>query len=225
MLKKIQQMKRIREKNRIYFNKNHTGPVQCEYCFELLESFNLYRYRHVRKCTAKQVFKAWLEIMDLEIELNGVYQHEPYGLFEVPVVHGHSGSGVDTDGDDGMSDEAVVESGVRTKTGELKNDDQDVIDLSVDPMESHVSHQEHMMMEEVIYQNLRDNTEEGRKRMAAKAKRRSKRGMDSDTDDDDDDEDPEQKRLNAKVMQFKKIVDFTGVPGMDLTVKQFIVMS
>ena len=82
-------MKKIREKNRVYFNKNYDGAVQCEYCFELMESFAVYRYRHVKNCSAKRVFKEWMEVMDIEIELYGKYETEPFEISQRPVVYGH----------------------------------------------------------------------------------------------------------------------------------------
>ena len=250
MFKKFEQMQQIREQNRVYFNKNHSGSVQCEYCFELLESFDEYRYGHVKKCSAKRVFKKWIKILDLEVELYGDYQPEPFGTSQRAVVYGHCAgtSDIDSDGDDGMNEQGLkqvlIQTGKKPGTGgDFKHNDEETLflDLSadeldpLDPLESNVLHEEHVMMEKAMYQNMRDNTEEGRKRMAAKAKRRSKRAMDSDTDeddekdndnDDDNDNDREQKRLDAKVLQFKNsIVDFSAVPGMDLAVKQFIIMS
>ena len=244
MVKKFDQMKKIRNKNRVYFNKNHVGSVQCEYCFEILESFHEYRYRHVRKCSGKRVYQQWKTIKDLEVELYGDYQAEPFPPSQRTVVYGHCDtSAMDSDGDDGMNENVVKRVAFQTGTkpvvpSEFKcNDEEAFVDLSIeeldtiDPLESNVLHEEHLMMEKAVYQNMRDNTEEGRKRMAARAKRRSKRAMDSDTEDDaddnvnDNDDDREQKRIDAKVLQFKKnIVDFSDVPGMELAVKQFIIM-
>ena len=82
-------------------------------------------------------------------------------------------------------------------------------------------------MEQAIFENVQDNTDQGRKRMALKAKKKSKRAMDSDSDELEANEERRstERRLDEKLQKFKEIVDFTVVPGMDQAVKQFIIMS
>ena len=217
MLKKIEQMNKIRQKNAHYFNRNHSGSVQCEYCFQFQSNFTQYRYLHVKTCPAKREYQRWMTIKDIEVQLYGDYQRVPYGLLPDINVGGATNlQATDSDGDDGMSDKGRNDPNIVPKSTSQQGQ---IIDLSINTPDI-TSHQEHLMVETAMYQNIIDNTPEGRKRIVAKAKKKSKRQMD-DTDSDDD----EQKILDAKVAKFKEIVDFTAVPGMAETVKQFILMS
>ena len=213
MLKKIEQMNKIRQKNAVYFNRNHSGSVQCEYCFQFQSNFSEYRFGHVRTCPAKAQYQRWMRIKDIEVEMYGDYQAEPYGLL-LP----HINIPADSDGDDGMGDKGRNDSNIPANIL-CKSKQPESIDISVNTPDI-TSHQEHLMVETAMYQNINDNTPEGRKRMVSKAKKKSKRQMD-DTDSDDE----RQQILDAKVAKFKEIVDFTAVPGMPETVRQFILMS
>ena len=216
-------MFKIRQKNKIYFNRNTSDSVQCEYCFSWQQDFNTYRFNHVRICSAKSVFTPWIQdLKDIEIELYGEYKNDPnmqkttaYGLCDY--------SNIDTDGDDGMSDKTgqqqviftrpttptPAEPSTTTPGGhDFKFDDED-------------EHRDQVMMEHAIYQNIQDNTSEGKSRMVKKAKKKSKRQMD-DTDSDAEMNDDD---MNDKLEIFKQIVDYTSVLGLEETVTKFITMS
>ena len=213
MLKKIEQMNKIRLKNAVYFNRNHSGTVQCEYCFEFQSNFTQYRYLHVKTCPAKTEYQRWMRIKDIEVELYGSYQPEPYGLLPQMNIT----PAADSDGDDGMSDKGTKHPNILRKSTSKQDD---VIDLSINTPDI-TSHQEHVMVETAMYQNIIDNSPEGKRRMVSKAKKKKSQRQMDDADSDDD----EQKILDAKVAKFKEIVDFTAVPGMAETIKQFILMS
>ena len=84
-----------------------------------------------------------------------------------------------------------------------------------------IQHRTHMEIETAIIQNIADNTTQGRKRMAAIMKKKGKRDMDSDSEEIEEEAD-----LDYKVNKFREnIVDFSGVPGLNATVRKFIEMS
>ena len=237
MQQKIGQMYKIRQKNKVYFNRNSYDMIQCEYCFSWQQDFNTYRFNHIRTCSAKSVYTQWIpSLKDIEIELYGEYRNQPnmekttaYGICDY--------SNVDTDGDDGMSD----------KTGQQQQQQQVTFtrptttepststttctpganDFNYDNEDEH-QHHDQLMIERAIYQNITDNTPEGKTRMVQKARNKDKRQMDdNDTDSDANMQSKKQMNddMNDKLEKFKQIVDYTLVPGLDETVTKFITIS
>ena len=246
MIKKIDQMRRIREVNKTYFNRNTTSNVQCEYCFRWLPDFNNYRFNHVRTCAAKNLFTPWLSTLtDIEVELYGCYKTKPIAAQSPPAYGFVDASNVDTDGDDGMNEmsqpkrvlfpqqtsasshsiRSIADTSQTTADLDLDLDEELYDNDDNDDHDDH-KHQEHLMMEQAIIQNIQDNTSEGRERMVSRAKQRAKRAKKakraiaaSDSDHDMN------TSLDDKVQKFKEIIDFTVVTGLEDTVRNFIMMS